>query len=99
MHRDLALADKCLEMIRVTQTALQWSHWWSLAFRIASFRQHPHLAMLRRSPCDLSVRGCDRRDVAVAVVGLEVLAKKGSRVDSYRDSHRDPPQVVVGTSS
>ena len=33
--------------------------------------------------------------VAIGVTSLEVLAKPGARVDSDRDSHRDPPQVVV----
>jgi len=31
----------------------------------------------------------------VGVVCLEVLAKPGASVESGRDSHRDPPQVVV----
>ena len=38
--------------------------------------------------------------VVVAVVALEILAKPGASVDSRRDSHRDPPQVVcVRTAS
>jgi hypothetical protein len=44
-----------------------------------------------------SAEGTQHRShqVRVAVSAFEVLAKPGCRVDSGRDVHRDPPQVVV----